>query len=441
LISAELEVDTSMRVGQQAWIGLAFLAVLLQGLVTLVAIWPPTIAVDFFQEWSSAREILAGRPAYPELREAVPRLLGVPVGIDPDTVLVNAHPPASILLGLPLAYLSYPAAVGVWRFLSMGLIWSCVIVIRRQLGPMPPALAPPLTVTSNPVALTIFQGQLNGVLLSLIVGAWWADRVGREPLAGVLVGLAGAIKLNPMLLLGYFAVRSRWRAVTAGVLAFMAANFLAVVILGPGVFREYTSVMSRVAEHRSGRTNAALPAIWAKLFYPAQGRPIVPLLRSPRLYQLGALASVVAVVIPAAVSISRAQSRSEKDRAFGLIITTLLLVGPLTWAHTLLMLMLPVAVMARDWPGWSKRSRGLFLVAVAAVWLMPYTLYNALAHFDSELANHETQAPPWITLTAYSYQCYALLILFALATRIAKVPKAPELGPYPDARENPRYQG
>jgi hypothetical protein len=385
-----------------------------QGLVTLVAIWPPTIAVDFFQEWSSAREVLAGQPAYPKLREAVPRLLGTTLDLGPETVLVNAHPPVSILLGLPFAYFSYPAAVELWRLLSFGLILAGIEVIGRALEPMPYALTPPVAVmailllTSGPVALTIFQGQLNGVLLALIVGAWWSDRRGHERLSGALLGLAGAIKVSPLLLLGYFVIRGRWRAVTAGLLAFLAANILTAVILGPGVFREYFAVLPQVSKHRSGRTNAALAGLCAKLFDPAPGSPIEPLWRSPELYRLATLGSVAAVAALAALAIRRARCRREQDRAFGLSITAFLLIGPLTWEHTLLLLMLPLGLLARDWPARSRGWRVLFLIVVVAVWLMPYTAYDGLALHDEPVG-------PLLTVAALSYQCYALLLVFALS--------------------------
>jgi hypothetical protein len=246
------------------------------------------------------------------------------------------------------------------------------------------------------------------VLLALVVGAWLADRGGREQMAGALLGFAGALKLTPLLLLGYFAVRGRWRAVAAGVLAFGAANGLTLLALGPAVFRDYAAVLTRVAQHRSGRTNAALPGLFAKLFNPAPDRPLTPLWRSAELDRLGTLAAVAVVVAIAAVAIRPGRSGAARDRGFGLAVVTLLLVGPLTWEHTLLLLMLPLAILARDWSVWNRTRRTLFLIAVAAVWLMPYTIRIAFGLYEDVPAN------PITTLTAFSYQCYALVILFAL---------------------------
>lgn len=414
-----------MNLGRFRWVGLAGAATLLQGIFILIALWPPSIPMDFFQEWSSAHEVLAGRTAYPDLEEAVPRLLGVSLDPSSESVRVNAHPPPAILLGLPLGYLDYPTAMAIWRAVTFGLILACTMLLGREVGTLPAPLRPPasigavLLLTSAPVALTIFHGQLHAVLLALILGAWWADRHERQSMAGVLLGVAGAIKLTPILLLGYFLVRGRWRAVAAGVLAFLAVNALTLAILGPAVLRDYGNAMPRVAHFRSGRTNASLPAFWAKLFDPAPGRPIVPIVRSPEVDKIGSLISVTAVAAIAAVVIRRARSRAEQDRAFALAVTAFVLVGPLTWEHTLLLLMLPLTLLACDWPGWGRTRQALFLVTLAAVWLMPYTVHIALDVLLGVGCGIDPAAPavPLITLTVLSYQCFALLILFALGVR------------------------
>jgi alpha-1,2-mannosyltransferase len=411
----QIRTKWTMTIIRISLIALGAILVYLQTVMALVAFCPPAGPVDFFQEWSSGREVLAGRPAYPDLREATPRLLGVPPDSSEQPVLVNAHPPVAILLSLPFACLSYSTAVEIWRALSFGLIFACTLAIKRELGHLPAAIRLPylvpafLLLTSGPVALTIFQGQLHAVLLAIIVGAWCADRAGREQIAGALLGLAGAIKLSPILLLGYFLIRYRWRAVCAGVLVFVAANALVFFILGPSIFSEYLAVLPQVAPHRSNLANAALPGFWAKLFNPAPGRVIAPLVQSQGIDLLGTCTSIATITILAAVAIRRASARGHKDLAFGVAVIALLLVGPLIWEHTLLVLVLPLGILAHGWAAWGKPRRTLFLSTVVAVWLIPYT-FRIIA-----LKIHCAPLPPWITVTFLSYQCYALLILFALS--------------------------
>src|SRR3954463_7553538 len=79
---------------------------------------PAGVGGDITQDWLSAREALAGRPAYGDLREAALRHLGSePAG----SLRVNAHPPASVLVFLPLAYLAHEDAFFAWNALSLVL--------------------------------------------------------------------------------------------------------------------------------------------------------------------------------------------------------------------------------------------------------------------------------------------------------------------------------
>ena len=55
-------------------------------------------------------------------------------------------------------------------------------------------------------------GNTNVVILALCVGTVAADLRDRAWLAGLLLALAVTIKLTPVVLLGWFLARRRWRA-------------------------------------------------------------------------------------------------------------------------------------------------------------------------------------------------------------------------------------
>jgi hypothetical protein len=66
---------------------------------------------------------------------------------------------------------------------------------------------------------TYLLGQPNLSLLALLLAAFACLRIGRDGWAGVLVATAAAIKAFPILALGYFLYRRRWRASAATVAA------------------------------------------------------------------------------------------------------------------------------------------------------------------------------------------------------------------------------
>jgi Glycosyltransferase family 87 len=156
------------------WILAAALATVVYGRPFLDRFRTTTL-VDFVQEWASARNYLEGRPVYEPQEISLARHLDY--RRQPDRVFLerNVHPPPSILLAIPLARLSYPDALLAWNVLSLLPLGVSLYVTARELGiGLTPWSALPiytLLLIWNPLHRQLLQGQLNLVLLVLIVGA------------------------------------------------------------------------------------------------------------------------------------------------------------------------------------------------------------------------------------------------------------------------------
>src|SRR5262249_12093262 len=149
---------------------------------------------------------------------------------------VNAHPPTSVFLAVPFAWMDYQTAFLVWNLVSLLLFAGTVALVVRQLGlsvTLPAAaVAFVLLVQCSPLRAQLMQGHLNPVLLALITGAWAAERSNRPGWAGVLLGLATAIKLFPGFLLVYYAIRGRWRVVFSGAMSFVLCTAVTLLVVG-----------------------------------------------------------------------------------------------------------------------------------------------------------------------------------------------------------------
>src|SRR4051794_17022412 len=107
---------------RRLWVGLALAVAFFQAPAFVAALFPPReIVSDFYQDWASARNLFQGLPAYTGHGVTIPRYIGP---VDPICLRnqVNAHPPTSILLLVPLAGLGYREALLVWDLLSLGLL-------------------------------------------------------------------------------------------------------------------------------------------------------------------------------------------------------------------------------------------------------------------------------------------------------------------------------
>ena len=148
-----------------------------------------------------------------------------------------AYPPfaAIVMAGL------YSAASPVLRYLEVTAVWLAVAVwgVRRALmrvgiGGVTATLFPlTLVAFSFPIARLVHEGNVELALWVLTAAGVWAYLREYDDAAGVLWGLAAAMKLYPVILLVLLLPRRKWRAFALGVAAFVAATALALWWLGP----------------------------------------------------------------------------------------------------------------------------------------------------------------------------------------------------------------
>jgi hypothetical protein len=416
------------------WVGLATLLVLLRAprLVDSVLL-PDHVVRDFFQEWSSARNLLEGLPVYAPLDESARRYLQQGEYHEYDVLFkwnVNAHPPASVLLLAPLALLDYHNAFLIWSLFSLAALGLSCWLAFRQLGArlscwsLLPALV--LLLHSNPFQQQLYWGQLNLLLLLLIVGTWAAERSGRPYVAGFLLAVAASIKLFPAFLFLGLVLSRRWKTVLAGLVSLAAIAGISVMLLGVSTYQEYiSSVVPVVGTTRSEWINASLPGLWRKLFDPettCTGGKAEALFTSPLLAQILSAVSCAAIILVCCWLSGRSKNREGHDHAFGIGIIAMLLVCPITWDHYFLLLLLPLCLLCRALPR-SGIALWLFLGCVTVLWMgtpvrwtVPDSSLDLL--YGARFAIAPVTVSVGQTLTTLSLHCYALILLFLLSASL-----------------------
>jgi Glycosyltransferase family 87 len=386
----------------------------LPGLISIA--WPPKdIVSDFFQDWASGRNWWTGLPVYTDHRVTIPRYIG---SVDPYCLRVgfNAHPPSSVLMVIPWALLGYREALLAWNLLSLGMLLASLEIIRRSLelpltlGLILPAVT--FLLLGQPLLMQFFHGQWNLILLLLVTASWTSERSGRPYWAGVLLGTATAIKLFPAFLFLYFLMRRQWIAVIAGAVAFGMLTGLTAGLLGPETYRVYLhDVLPKLGTNRSSWYNASLIGFWTKLLDPATAvQHVVPLWRSGMTLRVAILLTVIAVMATVAWVVRRANTRAALDHAFGLAVTGMLLVSPITWDHSFVLLLFPISILLHDPPP-LELARVVLIVSLAAIWFLGQRLVCAWLIPGGLL---EGFAYPVHTLTVLAYPCYALVTIFVI---------------------------
>lgn len=167
------------------------------------------------------------------------RLLdGASIYTQPYGDLPFTYPPFAALVMVPLAVI--PTVVA--ELALPGLSAVALVFVWHRCGVRSPwlLLIAPASAVLEPVWMTQHFGQVNLLLLALVLGDLTAPD---SRWRGVLTGIAAGIKLTPLLFLGYLLVTRQWRA--AGIMtASFGATVLVPVVLIPGDgVRFWTSVL------------------------------------------------------------------------------------------------------------------------------------------------------------------------------------------------------
>jgi hypothetical protein len=297
------------------------------------------------------------------------------------------YPPGAQLLFQALARLA-PDSVFGFKLLVLAcdlLTLGALLGWLRALG-RPPAWA--LLYAWHPLVVVELagSGHLDAVALAATVGALWAATRGREGWAGALLGLAGLVKLYPLVLLPALWARRPWRAL---------ATCAAVVAAGYGLYaREGLVVLG------------SLPRYLAEEEFNGALRALLELALAP----LGPAAGLAARLLPLA----------------GLAVVVL-----------------AVAVRGGAWPTWRRALwlAGGYLLATPnlfpwyLLWIVPLAavvpagpwLYLACAVSLTYVifAQPVWTIPAWVV--ALEFGPFALGL--ALAARAARPPSAPATAP------------
>jgi alpha-1,2-mannosyltransferase len=185
-----------------------------------------------------ARAWLSGTQVYGQLPS-------VQSGLD----LGFTYPPISAVAMVPLAVVPARAAGVIMTGLTIGLLLAVVALFLNTAGLVPDRRAGwrwaaalcPLAVLIEPVRTTLAFGQINVVLMALVAFDCLLPRT-RWP-RGVLVGVAAALKLTPIVFVLYFVATRQYRAAGRAVASLAAVTGLGFLLAPSDSVRYWTQTV------------------------------------------------------------------------------------------------------------------------------------------------------------------------------------------------------
>jgi alpha-1,2-mannosyltransferase len=284
------------------------------------------------------------------------------------------YPPFAALLFWPFTRLSVPAAQLVWSVLNIGALFALICVSVRAARPAWPArtaialaacvLLPVLLL--DPDRLTVGLGQVNClVALLALTDMTCTVRAGQRTLPrGVLLGLAAAIKLTPLIFVPFLLLTRQFRAAGTAALAFLICSAGMFAIAPRSSAQYWTSEVfdSRRAGNLVYVSDQNLHSALQRFI----GSPPAPLL-------LGALTVLLSC---GGLAVARWAYRASSP-LLGIIVcaATGLIVSPVSWIHHYVWVVPALAwlVLGADRPrGGSWWALGLAALCWAApAWWVP----------------------------------------------------------------------
>ncbi|MFF3464222.1 glycosyltransferase family 87 protein [Streptomyces sp. NPDC001984] len=345
----------------------------------------------------------------------------------PGTTYGFTYPPFAALGMLPMALMGLHTAIAVALLLNLVAL---AVVLRILAGPRWRrhgwygwSLLLCLLALFEPLRDTFSFGQVNVLLLALVLSDCWLLSTGRGRWAGVGIGLAAAIKLTPAVFIGLLLLARRWRAAALATAVTLGATAVAAWA-DPAASRFYwTEALWDTS--RVGRldyvSNQSLQGVLARL-----GEPQRPLWAT----------AVLLVLCVWAWRVRRAVAAGDWTAAFALTGLVACLVSPITWVHHLVWLLPSFAVLVRA--GHPRVAGALYAVlCTSVVWLW----FEDASGIDGFLGSN---IYTWITLgllfglpVGQPRADRAALTLSASATAPTPSPATPAMAPVSGQPESP----
>ncbi|HVV13197.1 glycosyltransferase 87 family protein [Amycolatopsis sp.] len=278
-------------------------------------------------------------------------------------LLPFTYPPTAALLFVPLAVVPTQVAWGVLTAIS---VLAMALVIRVAIGSLPKPAAGPrwwssparatlvfsvLMLGLEPVWRTIFLGQINLILMAMVVVDVLVFTARGARGGGILIGIAAAVKLTPLVFVAHLLFTGKRKDALRALVTFLGMQLLMLLLIPDDTIRYWTKTISD-----TGRIG---PVHWA-------GNQSLNGLMN-RITDLAPWASKAAIGISALLAIPaiwlmlRFHRRGQALAA--LLVTAFfgLLASPISWSHhwvwavplvVLLISRLPQTTPATAWRRW-----------------------------------------------------------------------------------------
>ena len=368
----------------------------------------------------------------------------------------HAHPNTPLMTLILRPFLALPPMVGasLWFFckalFALASIGGVFWLLDRATSPgVFPWWGKTLAIALSwkPIAGDLTHGNVNLLILFLVVAMLIAAARGRSGWAGTVLGLAIACKLTPALFLFYFAWKRAWTTLSTSII-----SLLTFTLFVPAMFYGWSENLTYLHSwHRqmivpyaagvvtSEHKNQSLPGLLQRMlmdepsFSDYEGERRITLETHniaswDRQTVQGIVLAAMAIFALLAVRFFQTGPSSAPPLAssaeFGVVLLGMLLFCERTWKHHGVTLLIPISVLSYvvSSPQFSRRMRWYAGATLAVASLL--MLSTSTGVYDSHLESSERLGK---LAQVYGAYVWAFLVLLAGMFVVLRVSSRPEL--------------
>lgn len=318
---------------------------------------------------------------------------------DPNTVVMDGfdYPPFAALLIRPLALVGAHSAGVIWLALMLAAtVAAAVIVARTALPAAWPRveLGVIAALAFGPAAYSFWIGQINGLVFLLVALAYRDYVRERQVRVGVLLGLAAAIKVGPVILVLLLLRRRWWRGAAAMTASGLVATAAALPLIGFGALQTFIGTVLPTLGRPTGWIYNQTAA--ASISRVASWSVLAPDPASAVIQFAGLAAGIAVIAIALAAVRTGSRSRSERGAEFAAAVMAMLLCGSLAWYSHFLLLLIPIfaATALAHARGW-RHERRLVAATATAVAVFAVVAPLAIARLSMPGLVQLSHSPAW----------------------------------------------
>ncbi len=264
------------------------------------------------------------------------------------------YPPFALLPFLPLTFLSYPLASGLWSLGSFGLFLLCsylsLRLVKKHVSLLDFSLVSSVTFLAFPSKFTLGMGQVNFLALTFLLMSLWFWQQKKYGWGGMFLGMVLVVKPHFLFFLPVYLIAGQWMVMMISLGVVAVGVLVTGMLFGWQQYVYYFNVVVPPLAAFSGRDiyyNQSLGSLFTRL---------VPLRLASDLTLWG---STLLVIVALWFIWWKGVKLFEAILVF---IPVFLMVEPLSWQHHYVFL-LPVYV----WAWWKTDKKYLLVISYLLV--------------------------------------------------------------------------